>query len=169
MLISNNPLSLKQMKEIIKFLGWNDKIDIGLYSKLDFYNGKPKIILLQSDTNPLFGHYFCYIDDVFFDASAHRPGELWLRFKLDNNRQNANNLINYFTKFNQFDYNDFDYQKNKNSNSCGPHTISRIYWYLNGIKSNDDYKKFLFLVKKKYHYNNWDDLIVDMVNCILNN
>lgn len=168
MFITNNALSLKQMKELIKYLGWDDKIDVGLYSKLNFNNGKPKIILLQSDTNPLYGHYFCYIDNIFYDASANRPGELWIKYNLNNNKQNAHNLINYFTKYNQFDYNDYDYQKNKDSQTCGQHTLCRLYWYFNGIKSNDDYKKFLFLIKKKYHYNKWDDLIVDMLNTIIN-
>lgn len=166
MFITNNALSLKQMKELINYLGWNNKIDVGLYSKLNFNNGKPKIILLQSQNNPLQGHFFCYIDDIFYDPSANKPGELWIKYNLDNNYQNANNLINYFTKFNQFDYNDYDYQKNKDSQTCGHHCICRLYWYFNGIKSNDDYNKFLSLIKKKYHYNKWDDLIVDMMRSI---
>lgn len=166
--IDNHPLSLKEIKQLINYLGFNN-LEAGLYSKLNFNNNKNKCILLQSESQPLYGHFFCYYDDMFFDPSGNIPGELWIKYNLNNNFQNAHNLINYFNKYNQFDYNDYNYQKNSNSQTCGIHCLARIYWYLQGIKSNDDYKKFLFSIKKKYHYKNWDDLIIDVMKSILNN
>lgn len=168
MIITKDPLSLKQIKQLINLLGFNDNVEAGIYNQLDFNNNKNKIILLQSENNPLYGHYFTYYNDIFYDPSGNKPGELWIKYNLNNNYQDAHKLINYFTKYNQFDYNDYNYQKNKNSQTCGQYCLCRIYWYKQGIKSNDDYKKFMFKIKKKYHYKSWDDLIVDMLNTIIN-
>lgn len=172
-MITKDPLSLKQIKELIKLLDF-DNVEAGIYNQLDFNNNKNKIILLQSENNPLYGHYFTYYNSnnsnypIFYDPSGNKPGELWIKYNLNNNYQNAHKLINYFTKYNQFDYNDFNYQKNKNSQCCGQGCLLRLYWYKEGIKSNDDYKKFMFKIKKKYKYKSWDDLIVDMLNTIIN-
>ncbi len=167
MMITKDPLSLKQIKQLINLLGFDD-VEASIYNNLNFNNNMNKVCLLQSESNVLYGHYFCYYNDIFFDPSGNKPGELWIKYNLNNNYQNAHKLINYFTKYNQFDYNDYNYQKNKNSQTCGHHCLCRIYWYKQGIKSNDDYKKFMFKIKKKYHYKSWDDLIVDMLNTIIN-
>lgn len=166
MLLTNQALSIKQMKEIVNKLGWNNIFDIGLYSKMNFNNNKPKIILIQSDNNPLYGHWCMFFDNIFFDASGNKPLELWKKYKLDNIKQNADNLFNYFTKFNDIDYNNYDFQKSLLSQTCGHHSLVRYYFK---DLNNEQYKNFLISIKKKYNYKNFDDLIVDVLNIILNN
>ena len=165
MLITNKALSIKEMKQLIQLLGFNN-FDVGLYSKLNFNNNNNKMILIQSDINPLFGHWCMYYNNIFYDPSGNKPLELWKKYNLDNNKQNKDKLFNYFKKFNELDYNDFDYQKLLNSQTCGHHCLVRYYYK---DLNNDQFKKFLFNIKKKYNYNNFDDLIVDVLNVILKN
>ena len=163
--ITNNALSIKDMKDIINKLGWNDIFDVGLYSKLNFNNNKPKIILIQSDKCPLYGHWCMFYNNIFYDASGNKPLEIFDKYNLDKNKQDYNKLFYYFKKYNDIDYNDFDFQKSLNSQTCGHHCIVRYFY--NDL-DNEQYKKFIFLIKKTCGYNKFDDLIVDLCKLIIN-
>lgn len=162
--ISNRALSIKEMKDIINKLGWNNKVDISLYSNTNFNDNKMHILIITSDKNNMVGHYCMVYGNTFYDSSGRKPLQLWKDFKLDNDRQNPDNLFNYLKKFKYIDYNNYNYQSNIGSSTCGLHVICR--WYYKHM-TNDQYKKFLFLIKKKYNYNNFDDLIVDLAKLII--
>lgn len=170
-MLNNKSLSIGEVRDIINKLNW-DNLECGIYSKLDFNNGKDKIILITSDINNLVGHYCLLFNDkdkntiYFFDGSSNKPLEVFKKYHLDQNRQDANKLYDYLIKNNEIiDYNNFNFQKNKNSETCGHHCIARYYYK---EMNNNDYIKFLKTIKRKYNYKNYDDLIVDIVNLIIN-
>lgn len=171
---NKNSLSIKDVKDIIKFLHFDkyfEPIDenIGLYSKLNFNNNKSKIILTASFDNPLMGHWsMVFGDNKYFDASGNPPLKVFERFKtLLLTNQDYNKLYEYYKQFNNIDYNDFNFQRNKSSTTCGHHCIVRFYYYLNGLTNNNDYKNFIIKIKNKYKYKSYDDLITDLLNLII--
>lgn len=164
--ISNRPLSLKEVKDILKYLGWFNDFEVGLYSNINWNNNKPKFILINSDNNPLIGHFVLTYDNIYWDLSGNKPLEIFSKYNLDQNRQDGLKMYNYFKNFNNIDYNPIDYQKSDKSATCAHSSIVRYYYK---DLDNDKFNKFIKLIKNKFGYKNIDDLMVDLLKTIINN
>ena len=169
--ISNRPLSLKEVKDILKYLGWFNDFEVGLYSNINWNNNRPRFILINSDSNLLMGHFVLTYNNnndnvVYWDLSGNKPLEIFSKFHLNQNRQDGRLMYNYFKKFNNIDYNPIDYQKSDKSATCAHSCIVRYYYK---DLNNDKFNKFIKIIKNRFGYKNIDDLMVDLLKAIINN
>lgn len=171
---NNEPLSIGEVKAVLRFLNLND-VDVIPYTELDFDNlDRPKIILLQAESNDTilpYGHFVCLFrsnDDkhiVFFDSCGTPKGEennpLYV-FSRYLNIQSPDSLLKQvkrYTRDNKFDFNPFKLQP-KQSNLCASHCIVRM---LNKQLDNKEYFKFLVKLRRQFRYKSIDELIIQIM------
>jgi hypothetical protein len=71
---------------------------------------------------------------------------------------------NYIKSQDLIEYNNNKYQQEgPGIQTCGRHCSFRLICYLNGIKSEKEYKKLLDKLKRKYNLKNYDDLIINLI------
>ena len=164
-MFENKPISLKDLRHILqKFKLNNVKVD--LFKNFETFD-KDNIILIQSDINPKEGHYVCMFKDKngrinYFDPSGFKPLELFKKYKIDIDYQNPNKFYYYLITNNDLiDYNKFNLQKNKDSSTCA---LWCIYRLLNKDLNNDEFIYYIKKIKKQYNIDNYDDLIINIMN-----
>ena len=170
MIIENKALSVNETRELLNELNLN-YINVSLFNKCDFSNDF-NILLIQC--NPPFelkGHYVCcykYNDKIYyFDPSGTKPLELFKKYHLNQDFQDITLFYNFLKENNdKIDYNDFNLQKNKDSAVCSLWCIFRLICY---DLTNEEFIKYIKRIKKYYAINKYDDIIINIINCYLNN
>lgn len=166
---NNKSLTIGELKQLRDLL--NIDCEITTFNNIDYSNNKPKIILLQKDYKgellPL-GHFVCcFINNntiYYYDCSDGTPPlGLHKKYKLSPKAQPIKDFYNYVKQFN-IDYFNLPLQE-KNSENCGVSSLLRI---INKDLTNEQYKTLLIELKKRFNFNNFDDLINHIILLYLN-
>lgn len=170
--IENRSYKLREIEEMKNRLGFDD-LTVDLYQNIDFNDGKNKLILIQSDNNPMIGHYILVYKNsknsiVYFDPSATKPLELWVKYKLDKQFQDPEKLYEYLKSGSKITYNDVNYQT-KRSKLCGIMCLVRYYFREN---TNTSFMKIIRKLKKEVNKTVeagiTDNVFIKIINTLLN-
>jgi len=121
------------------------------------YSGHWNLLVKDGDTVLLFDPYGGYIDENLKIIGPSRS---------DYNEDDAylSQLLLKDKSINRIFYNNNKYQQEgAGIQTCGRHCSFRLICYLNGIKSEKEYKKLLDKLKRKYKVKNYDDLIINLI------
>lgn len=122
------------------------------------YSGHWNLLIKDGDTCLLFDPYGGYIDNNLKIIGPSRS---------DYNEDDAylSELLLKDKDIDRIFYNNNKYQsEGAGIQTCGRHCSFRLICYLNGIKSEKEYKNLLEKLKKKYKTKNFDDLIIKFIN-----
>jgi hypothetical protein len=120
-------------------------------------SGHWNLLIKDDDVVYLFDPYGGYIDENLVILGPSRS---------DFNESEAllSNMLINDRRVNKVVYNDFCYQQEKEGvKTCGRHCSFRLQCFINGIKTEKQYKKFIDEIKKRFNFKNYDDLIVKLI------